>query len=166
MSAPQVGDALPADTTFSYVPYSPENADFKACGMPVPYNASKEWANKKVVLFSVPGAFTPTCSVSHLPGYQAALPELKAKGVDIVAVVASNDPWVMSAWAKASGVKDDSILFLSDTDTKLASTWGWAAGGRTGRWAVVLENGKITYAGKEEGQGVTVSSAEAVLAKL
>lgn len=72
----------------------------------------------------------------------------------------------MSAWAKASGIKDDSILFLSDTDTKLASTWGWAAGGRTGRWAVVLENGKITYAGKEEGQGVTVSGAEAVLAKL
>ncbi|KFZ12212.1 hypothetical protein V502_07221 [Pseudogymnoascus sp. VKM F-4520 (FW-2644)] len=166
MSAPQVRDALPANTTFAHVPYSPENADFKACGMPVPYNASKEWANKKVVLFSVPGAFTPTCSVSHLPGYQAALPALKAKGVDIVAVVASNDPWVMSAWAKASGVKDDSILFLSDTDTTLASAWGFAAGGRTGRWAVVIDNGKLAYVGKEEGQGVTVSGAEAVLAKL
>ncbi|KFY06211.1 hypothetical protein V491_08782, partial [Pseudogymnoascus sp. VKM F-3775] len=73
--------------------------------------------------------------------------------------------WVLSAWAKASGVKDE-ILFLSDTDTKLASAWGYAAGGRTGRWAVILDNGKLTYVGKEDGPGVTVSGAEAVLAKL
>jgi alkyl hydroperoxide reductase 1 len=69
-----------------------------------------EWANKKVVLFSVPGAFTPSCSAKHLPGYIENLSAIKAKGVDIVAVVAFNDAWVMSAWGKANGVKGDDIV--------------------------------------------------------
>lgn len=80
-----------------------------SCGIPIAYNASKEWADKKVVLFSVPGAFTPTCSAQHLPGYLQRLGEVKNKGVDVVAVVASNDPFVMSAWGKANGVKDDLV---------------------------------------------------------
>jgi peroxiredoxin len=69
-----------------------------------------EWAGKKVVLFSVPGAFTPGCSAKHLPGYIENLSKLKAKGVDIVATIAFNDAWVMSAWGKANGIKDDSIV--------------------------------------------------------
>ena len=69
-----------------------------------------EWANKKVVLFAVPGAFTPGCSVKHLPGYIQNLPALKAKGVDIVAVIAYNDAFVMSAWSKANGIKNDDIV--------------------------------------------------------
>lgn len=73
-------------------------------------NLTTEWANKKVVVFSVPGAFTPSCSASHLPGYIEKLPELKKKGVDVVATIAYNDAWVMSAWGKANGVKDDSIV--------------------------------------------------------
>ena len=80
-----------------------------SCGIPISYNASKEWADKKVVLFSVPGAFTPTCSEQHLPGYLRHLGDLKGKGVDVVAVVASNDPFVMSAWGKVNGVKDDVV---------------------------------------------------------
>lgn len=80
-----------------------------SCGIPISYNASKEWADKKVVLFSVPGAFTPTCSERHLPGYLTRLGDLKGKGVDVVAVVASNDPFVMSAWGKANGVKDEVV---------------------------------------------------------
>ncbi len=69
-----------------------------------------EWANKKVVLFAVPGAFTPTCSARHLPGYIENLSALKAKGVDVIAAIAYNDAWVMSAWGKANGIKDDSIV--------------------------------------------------------
>lgn len=204
MSAPKVGESLPADTTFSYVPYSPENADIKACGIPVPYNASKgelaitsislpqylpstkpfnlyslqlkqqhpelthppEWANKKVVLFSVPGAFTPTCSVRHLPDYIAKLPALRAKGVDIVAVLASNDPFVMSAWAKTSGITDE-ILFLSDTDTKFSNQFGWAEGGRTNRYAIILDKGVIRYAARETVKGeVSVSGVDNILEQL
>lgn len=62
------------------------------------------------MLFAVPGAFTPGCSVKHLPGYIENLPKLKAKGVDIVAVIAFNDAWVMSAWGKANGIKGDDIV--------------------------------------------------------
>ena len=126
-----------------------------ACGIPVNYNASKEWADKKVVLFSVPGAFTPTCSVQHLPGYLQRLGDLKGKGVDVVAVVASNDPFVMSAWGKANGVRDD-MVFLSDPDARFAQRLGWATGGRTGRWAMLLDHGKVVYADVEKEKGVHV----------
>jgi alkyl hydroperoxide reductase 1 len=140
MSELKVGDSFPEGVTFQYIPYTPEIDGFKVCGMPVTYNASKgkstclsssiphirlfppfillksanthftEWANKKVVLFALPGAFTPACSGSHLPGYIENLDKLRAKGVDQVAVLAYNDPYVMSAWGKANGVKDDSIV--------------------------------------------------------
>ncbi|KAI9744512.1 MAG: hypothetical protein M1818_002041 [Claussenomyces sp. TS43310] len=166
MAAPQVGDSFPSGVTFSYIPYTPEIGDITSCGMPVNYDASKEWANKKVVLFSVPGAFTPGCSARHLPGYIENLPKLKEKGVDIVATIAMNDAFVMSAWGKANNIKDDSILFLSDPDCAFSSKFGWAAGGRTLRYAMIIDNGKITYAEKEPGREVSVSSAEAVLAKL
>ena len=73
----------------------------------------------------------------------------------------------MSAWAKASGVTDDSILFLSDIDTKFSDRYGWAEGGRTARYAIVLDKGKITYAAKETVRGeVGVSGVENVLSKL
>lgn len=71
-----------------------------------------EWADKKVVVFALPGAFTPSCSASHLPGFIEKLPELKAKGVDIVACVSFNDAFVMSGWGKANGIKDDSIVSI------------------------------------------------------
>jgi hypothetical protein len=72
-----------------------------------------EFANKKVVLFSVPGAFTPSCSAKHLPGYIENLPKLKSKGVDIVACIAYNDAFVMSAWGKANGIKDEIVRSLA-----------------------------------------------------
>jgi len=70
-----------------------------------------EWAGKKVVLFSVPGAFTPGCSAKHLPGYIKHLSELKSK-VDIIACIAYNDAFVMSAWGKANGIKDEIVCSL------------------------------------------------------
>ena len=104
------------------------DADPTACGRPQEYDANKEWAGKKVVLVSVPGAFTPGCQAYHLPPYIQKLSELKSKGVDVVAVIASNDSWVMNAWGKVNGVKGDDILFLSDTKSFFSKNHGWAAG--------------------------------------
>lgn len=163
----KVGDSFPSGVKFTYVPYTPENGDITVCGMPIQYDASKEWADKKVVLFAVPGAFTPGCSHKHLPGFIEKLPELKKKGVDIVACIAFNDPWVMSAWGKANGIKDDSILFLSDAGAAFSKSIGdWTKGERTGRYAIAVDHGKVVYAENEPGGEVSVSSAEAVLAKL
>ncbi|PBP22159.1 allergen Asp F3 [Diplocarpon rosae] len=166
MAELKLGDSLPAGVTFSYVPYTPENGDITSCGVPINYDASKEWADKKVVLFAVPGAFTPGCSAKHLPGYIKNLPALKSKGVDVVAAIAFNDAWVMSAWGKANGIKGEDILFLSDTNAEFSKKLGWTAGERTARYALIIDHGKITYAEKEPGREVSVSSAEAVLAKL
>jgi alkyl hydroperoxide reductase 1 len=76
-----------------------------ACGVPQKLSTSA-WAGKKVVLFAVPGAFTPTCHANHLPGFVKQYDALKAKGVDVVAVVAANDAFVMSAWGRVSGLQD------------------------------------------------------------
>ncbi|KAK9545807.1 Peroxiredoxin Asp f3 [Aspergillus fumigatus] len=177
------GDKFPDNVVFQYIPYAEESSDINACGIPINYNASKEWADKKVVLFSVPGlftspalpnyesnstgAFTPTCSANHLPGYIKSLPQLKEKGVQIVAVLASNDPYVMSAWGKANQVTGDDILFLSDPQARFSDSIGWATAGRTGRYAIIIDHGKVTYAQIETEKGVVkVSGADAVLAHL
>lgn len=103
-------------------------SDPTVCGRPQEYDASKEWKNKKVVLFSVPGmpfpilytrqrvdsdatgAFTPGCQARHLPPYIEKVSEFKNKGVDVIAVIASNDSFVMHAWGKVNGVKGDDIV--------------------------------------------------------
>ncbi|KAI5857979.1 Redoxin [Tricharina praecox] len=165
MSGLKAGDKFPDNVTFQYIPYS--GADINACvGRPKPINASKEWADKKVVLFAVPGAFTPTCSESHLPGYIKHAKDLKAKGVDLIAVAGYNDAFVMNAWSKAQGVKNDEILFISDEDAAFSKSIGWNQGARTARYAIVVDHGKVTYAAKEQPGQLDVSSAEAVLAKL
>ncbi|KAJ5887403.1 Peroxiredoxin Asp f3 [Penicillium taxi] len=169
MTTLKPGDSFPSDVVFQYIPYSEESGKITSCGIPINYNASKEWADKKVVLFSVPGAFTPTCSVSHLPGYIQNLPALRKQGVDVVAVLAFNDPFVMSAWGKANDIRGDDILFLTDPDAKFSKSIGWAdqASGRTGRYAIVIDHGKVSYAKIEtQGGALTVSGADAVLASL
>ncbi|PSN63551.1 AhpC/TSA family protein-like protein [Corynespora cassiicola Philippines] len=168
MAPLQVGDSFPEGVKFEWAPIT--DSDPTACGLPQEYDASKQWKGKKVVLFSVPGAFTPGCQARHLPPYIEKLSEFKTKGVDVVAVIASNDSWVMNAWGKVNGVKGDDFLFLSDTKTFFSKNYGWAAGmgDRNGRWAMVIDkDGKITYAENEKSPGeVSVSGAEAVLAKL
>jgi alkyl hydroperoxide reductase 1 len=117
----------------------------------------------------VPGAFTPGCQALHLPPYIQKLDELKSKGVDIVAVIATNDGWVMNAWGKVNHVKGDDILFLSDTKTGFGKNHGWSVSPeRNGRFAIVVEkDGSVSYAEVEKGPGqVTVSGADAVLSKL
>lgn len=106
----------------------------------------------------------------HLPPYIQKLSELQSKGVDVIAVIASNDAWVMNAWGKVNHVKGDDILFLSDTKTGFSKNYGWAAGmgDRNGRWAMIVDkDGTVKYADNEKSPGqVTVSSADAVLSKL
>ena len=127
---------------------------------------------KRVVLFAVPGAFTSTCSDVHLPGYQLRAPEIKATGVDTVACVAVNDVFVMDAWAKARGVGDD-VLMLADGNGDLARALGleldgraFGIGIRSRRYAALVDDGVVQMLEVEEGAGVTVSSAEAVLGSL
>ncbi|KAH8695060.1 allergen Asp F3 [Talaromyces proteolyticus] len=165
MSALKPGDQFPSDVVFSYIPWSEEQEDIKACGIPINYNASKEWADKKVVVFALPGAFTPVCSAAHVPGYIENLPKLRAKGVDVVAVLAYNDAYVMSAWGKANNVQGDDILFLSDPEAKFSKSIGWAdEEGRTGRYAIVIDHGKVIYSQRERGKNILeVSKAEAIL---
>lgn len=162
----KVGDSFPENVTFTYVAPTGE-LDLTACGLPIKYNASEEFKNKKVVLVAVPGAFTPTCQVQHVTSYLAKLDELKAKGVDQVIFIASNDHWVMAAWGKANGVKDDSILFMSDAGLEFSKSIGWIQGDRTQRYAIIVDHGKVVYADADNVRGsIEKSGAEGVLSKL
>jgi len=170
MATVKVGDTIP-EGTFTYVPYSPETDSVTACGVPVKLSTN-EWKGKKVIVFSVPGAFTPTCHVTHLPGFLAKYDEFKAKGVDVIAVVAANDAFVLSGWSKAIGLKDK-ITALSDTYAEWSKSLGLSVdlterglGVRTARYAIILDDLVIKYVGVEPAPGVTVSGADAVLAKL
>jgi peroxiredoxin len=139
-----------------------------------PQNLTTEqlFAGKKVVLFSVPGAFTPTCDARHLPGFVEKAPELKAKGVDTVACMAVNDVFVMNAWGKHAGV-DDKVLMLADGNGDYAkalglelNATGFGMGMRGQRFALVVDDG-VAKAVFVEGPGeFKVSSAEYVLGQL
>jgi peroxiredoxin len=130
------------------------------------------FGGKKVVLFAVPGAFTPTCSMQHLPGYITHAAKLKAKGVDTIACLSVNDAFVMDAWGKDRGAGDD-VLMLADGNADLAKALGLDFDGsgigfgvRAQRFALVADNGVVTGLHVEEPMKFEVSSAEAVLATL
>ena len=126
----------------------------------------------KVVLFAVPGAFTPGCSKIHLPGYVQHGDELQAKGVSTIACIAVNDPWVMEAWGDAQGATGK-ILMLADGNGDFAQAMGLEVdlsvaglGSRSQRYAAVIDDGVITSLDVEPNPGVDVSKCENVLAKL
>lgn len=126
------------------------------------------FAGKTVVLFAVPGAFTPTCNDTHFPGFQAKTDKLKEKGVDEIVCIAVNDPFVMAAWEKALGAED--ITLLSDGNGEYVEQLGLTLdlsavglGTRSARFALVAEDGVVRYLGVEPGKDVGVSSADAVL---
>lgn len=128
--------------------------------------------DKRTVLFSVPGAFTPTCNDTHLPGFLIRQEELKAKGVDLIACVSVNDPFVMNAWGKASQV-GDAILMLADGNGSLAKAMGleldasrFGMGTRSRRYAAIVDHGKLELLNVEPAGEVGVSSAETVLSAL
>ena len=126
----------------------------------------------KVVLFAVPGAFTPGCSKVHLPGYVASADDLKAKGVTTIACVAVNDAWTMGAWAESQGA-GDKILMLADGNGDFAAAMdlvmdgtGIGLGKRSRRYAAVIEDGVITSLDVEEPGKMEVSVCEAVIQKV
>jgi peroxiredoxin len=127
---------------------------------------------KKVVLFSVPGAFTPTCDAKHLPGFVAHADKFKAKGVDTIACMAVNDAFVMGAWGKASGT-DGKVMMLADGNGDYSRALGleldargFGMGMRGQRFAIVAENGVAKKVNIEAGGKFEVSAAEYVLNQL
>jgi len=127
---------------------------------------------KKVVMFAVPGAFTPTCSAKHMPGFVQNAAAIKAKGVDSVICVAVNDVFVMGAWAKDQGA-GDKVTMLADGSAALTKALGLeldltarGLGIRSQRYALVAEDGKVTHLAVEAPGGFEVSKAESILAAL
>jgi peroxiredoxin len=139
---------------------------------PKPVQSGEVLGSGKVVLFAVPGAFTPTCSDYHLPGFVLRADDLKGKGVDTIACLAVNDPFVMGAWGEAQDV-DGKVTMLSDGNGDFTGAIGlemdgsgFGLGTRSQRYAAILEDGVVKELLVEPGPGLEVSSADAVLAKL
>ena len=156
-----VGDKLP-EATFKTI-----TADG-----PKDLTTAEVFAGRKVVLFGVPGAFTPTCSNNHLPGYLENRDAILARGVDTIAVVATNDHHVMAAWARFSG-GEGKILYLADGNGEFvratgleADMSGAAMGRRSRRFSMIVDDGKVTALNVETKPGVNESSAANILAQL
>ena len=127
------------------------------------------FGGKKVVLFAVPGAFTPTCSAKHLPGFIEQAAALRAKGVDTIACLSVNDAFVMDAWAKDRGAGDKVVLF-ADGNADFTRAVGleldgssFGMGVRSQRYALIVEDGVVTHAAVEAPMKFEVSKAEAIL---
>lgn len=157
----KIGDRLPSATFTVMTSEGPK-----------PRTTDEVFAGKKVVLFALPGAFTPTCSNNHLPGFRDNLDAIKAKGVDTVAVTAVNDAFVMGAWAKSSDC-DGKIDFLADGSAKFAQAIGLGLdltergmGMRSRRYSMLVEDGVVKTLNVEEGTGAEASGALAMLGQL
>lgn len=155
----QIGDSIPA-ATLAYM------------GAKGPKTISTEelCKGKKIVLFALPGAFTPTCSASHLPGFVVKADDILAKGVDRIVCLSVNDAFVMGAWGTQQNVEDDKIMMASDGSAELTLAMGLQLdlterqfGIRSQRYAMIIDNGVVSALNVEEGGAFEVSSAEAVL---
>lgn len=131
-----------------------------------------EFAGSKIVLFAVPGAFTPTCHENHLPGFLEQFDTIKGKGVDAIVCTSVNDVHVMSAWAKQTGA-DGKIMMLADGNATFAKACGLeknleasGMGLRSRRYSMIVENGVVKALNVEDKSGVNVSDAETILAQL
>ncbi len=134
------------------------------------FSTDMVFAGRKVVLFAVPGAFTPTCSMNHLPGFVQNADEIKSKGIDTIVCTSVNDVHVMNAWGKASGV-DGKILLLADGNAAFARAVGLnvdlpGMGERSRRYSMIVDDGVVKTLNVEEKSGVNVSGAETILTQL
>ena len=127
---------------------------------PKPKTTDELFKGKKVVLFAVPGAFTPTCTKNHLPGYITNAAAIKAKGIDTIAVTGVNDQFVMDAWKKSAGAGADAIEFLADGSANWAKAMGLTAdlterglGVRSQRYCMVVDDGVVKTLNVEEAPG-------------
>ena len=157
----KVGDKLPSTTFFVMTGEGPK-----------PKTTDEVFKGKKVVLFAVPGAFTPTCSNNHLPGYLENRDAILARGVDAIAVIAVNDHHVMNAWARFSG-GEGKILFLADGNGDFTKAIGLAGdmsgsgmGLRSKRYSMIVDNGTVKSLNVEDKPGVNVSGAATILEQL
>eukprot|EP00238_Polyblepharides_amylifera_P005363 CAMPEP_0196577190 /NCGR_PEP_ID=MMETSP1081-20130531/6296_1 /TAXON_ID=36882 /ORGANISM="Pyramimonas amylifera, Strain CCMP720" /LENGTH=246 /DNA_ID=CAMNT_0041896041 /DNA_START=113 /DNA_END=853 /DNA_ORIENTATION=+ len=162
VSALSVGDRIPAS----------ELAYFDSEGGKHTVNLAEICAGKKVVLFAVPGAFTPTCSLKHVPGFITNADAIKAKGVDTIACVSVNDPYVMDVWAKSVG-SGNKVMMLADGGAVFTRALGVdmdktnkGLGVRSRRYSMIVEDGEVKVLNLEDGGGLTSSGAEEILAAL
>lgn len=138
---------------------------------PKPTTSSEFFAGKRVALFAVPGAFTPTCSARHLPSYVDKASELKGKGIDEIACISVNDPFVMSAWAQRDG--SDDITMLADGNGDFADAVGltmdgskFGMGNRSQRYSMIVDDGVVEQLNIEAPGEYRASSAEHMLDQL
>lgn len=156
-----VGDTLPSTTFVKMTENGPE-----------PVESGAFFAGRRVALFSVPGAFTPTCSAKHLPGFIEKADALKAKGVDEIVCTAVNDPFVMGAWGKSAGA-DGKVTLLADGNGAFAKAVGlemdgskFNLGTRGQRFSMVVKDGVVEQLNVEAPGDFKVSSAEHMLETL
>jgi glutaredoxin/glutathione-dependent peroxiredoxin len=157
----QVGDKLPSATFMTPTAEGPQ-----------PITTDEVFKGKRVALFAVPGAFTPTCSARHLPGFKEHAAELKAKGVDLIACVSVNDVFVMKAWAKDQGIEGE-ILMLADGNGDFTRAVGldfdgskFGMGPRSQRYSMVVNDGVVEQLNVEQAGQFEVSSADYMLAHI
>jgi peroxiredoxin len=157
----KIGDSLPKATFMTMTAEGP-----------APVTTDQLFGAKRVALFAVPGAFTPTCSAKHLPGFKEHAADLKAKGVDTIACVSVNDMFVMKAWAKDQGITDE-VLMLADGNGDFTKALGlemdgskFGMGLRSQRYSFVAKDGVVEKLNIEEGGDFKVSSADYMLAQL
>jgi glutaredoxin/glutathione-dependent peroxiredoxin len=158
----KAGDTLPADLKLKEM----------GEGGPKDVSVGDIFKGKKVVLFAVPGAFTPTCSMKHLPGFLEQATAIKAKGVDEIVCLSVNDAFVMGAWGKANNAAGK-VRMLADGNGEFTKALGltldasgFGMGLRSQRYAMIVKDGKVQELLAEPGPGLNVSSAESVLSKL
>jgi peroxiredoxin len=156
----QVGERIPEST-------------LKTMGEQGPTDITTEeiFSGKKVVLFAVPGAFTPGCSVTHLPGFVVNADKIKAMGVDTIVCMAVNDAFVMGAWGQSQNAEE--LLMLADGNGDFTALLGlgfdgsgFGLGTRSQRFAMIVDDGVVSHLNIEAGPGVDVSSAESIMALL
>lgn len=158
----QIGDRVP-NATFSTM----------TAEGPKPVTTDELFGGKTVALLAVPGAFTPTCSARHLPGFKDHRADFTAKGVDTIACVSVNDAFVMGAWAADQGLTGDDVVLLADGNGDFTRQMGlemdakgYGMGERSQRYSALVKDGVVTQLNIEQGGEFKVSSAEHMLAQL
>lgn len=164
----QIGDALPACTLMEYVEVPGDGCSIG----PNPVALPASLQGKTIALFAVPGAFTPTCSETHLPGFVAQADAFKAAGVDEIWCVAVNDAFVMGAWGRQQQVAGK-VRMLADGDAVFAKATGLTLdltgkglGLRSARYSMLVRDGKVAQLNVENGAGLSVSDAATLLAQI
>ena len=155
-----IGEAMPAGTLTEMTE-----------GGAAPVNTADLFRGKRVALFAVPGAFTPTCSEQHLPGFVAKADALKSKGIDAIVCMAVNDAFVMGAWGKDQNV-GDKVMMLADGNGEYTRALGLeldltahGLGTRSARFSMIVDNGSVTALNIDEGGALEISDADTLFSQ-